>query len=59
MKLSTVLPEVFGSLANDVEKNERAWKEVQCSVSSDHLLYHKVTCFVCECEARAWERGCT
>lgn len=28
MKLTTVLPDVFGSLADDVEKNEQRWKEV-------------------------------
>lgn len=28
MKLTTVFPDVFGSLSDDVEKNERSWKEV-------------------------------
>lgn len=28
MKLTTVLPDVFGSLADDVERNERSWKDV-------------------------------
>ena len=29
MKLTTVLPDVFGSLADDIERNERSWKEVR------------------------------
>ena len=29
MKLTTVLPDVFGSLADDVDRNERSWKDVR------------------------------
>ena len=29
MKLTSVLPEKFGSLAEDVERGEAAWKEVR------------------------------
>lgn len=29
MKLTTVLPDVFGSLADDIERNERSWKDVR------------------------------
>ena len=29
MKLTTVLPDVFGSLADDIERNEKSWKEVE------------------------------
>lgn len=28
VKLTSVLPDVFGSLADDVERNEKSWKEV-------------------------------
>ena len=28
MKLTTVLPDVFGSLADDIERNERSWRDV-------------------------------
>lgn len=28
IRLCTVTPEVFGSLADDIERNEMAWKEV-------------------------------
>ena len=28
IKLTTVLPDVFGSVADDVERNERSWREV-------------------------------
>ena len=28
MKLTVVLPDVFGSLPDDVERNEKSWKEV-------------------------------
>ncbi len=29
MKLVAVLPDAFGSLADDVDRNERTWKEVR------------------------------
>ena len=28
VKLTSVLPDVFGSLADDIERNERSWQEV-------------------------------
>ena len=28
IKLTTVLPEAFGSLADDIERNEMSWKQV-------------------------------
>ena len=34
MKLTSVLPEKFGSLAEDVERGEAAWKEVREKVTS-------------------------
>lgn len=36
MKLTTVQPDIFGSLADDVERNEKTWKYV----SSDQLFYY-------------------
>ena len=39
IRLSEISPDVFGSLPDDVEKNEKAWKEVStyCSVKFDLL----------------------
>ena len=39
IKLMTVVPDVFGSLADDIERNERAWKEVRvhCACPSSIL----------------------
>ena len=34
IKLTTVMPSIFGSLADDVERNERTWKEVCRTESS-------------------------
>lgn len=38
MKLTTVLPDVFGSLADDLERNERTWKEVSTYTCVAELL---------------------
>ena len=39
IRLSEISPDVFGSLPDDVERNEKAWKEVStyCSMKFDLL----------------------
>lgn len=38
MKLTTAHSEVFGSLADDIEKNDTAWKKVR-TIIEVHILY--------------------
>ena len=38
IKLTTVLPEVFGSLADDIERNEKTWKIV-CHALYQYAVY--------------------
>lgn len=40
MRLSEISPDVFGSLPGDVEKNEKAWKEVSTSLHCDYVYLH-------------------
>ena len=42
IKLTTVLPDVFGSLADDIERNEKSWQEV--GVMCTYMIVH--TCYL-------------
>ena len=51
MKLTTVLPDVFGSLADDIERNEKSWKDVGTLIPTMLVEY---SCYAMPCSGLIW-----